>query len=772
MFKLSSNDINNKLEKLGSEDIGSSSSSFNNSNNNNNEDCVKKYTSPIKVIGVQGNSCIGFSPDDSRFAFVSGNGSIYIAKDMKNDSFEIENVLTGHSHSVDCLLFHPKEPILVSGGFDGIFIWDYLKGFIIKKVLTHKDIDSHDSKVEALAWLYNGTSLVTGSKDSTIKIWDFMEQGYPLLETITAHKAPVTCFSVNNESNILASAGRDSSVKVWDISTLRPEFRSKRSDDSSIKVAIQSTLEGHMGDVVSMYFSRDGSMLFSGARDNEIKVWSIKEQSEIRSIKQHKGDVTCLKLLGKDQSILMTSSIDGTVKSIRLGKIKSLIGNDVLQIEELTKEAQIIESQAISGNIHINSISDINDPNAGEYLDIGLGSGSGGDNGVGSDKDKVLFSFELHDGIGIGTMTFSNSLKLMATSADRSIRIWRLPTSNYSDKPILIHEFVGHRGPVNSVQILPNSNSILSGSTDYNVFLYNLNTMKREMVFNFEGSVYTMCVGSKNNQTVVFVGGNHYDIKGYLINQNDENNNNNNNNNNNQLPIVQFNGHSGKVQTIAINPDCTMLVSGGNDFDILVWQIKMPYVYRGGDEFNQLQKPINKQSFHKGHITGLSFSDNGKYLISSSTDHSIVLWTVNSNGKKINREITIENAHNSVVSAISFGHGQISSQFFYSGSWEGSIRVFDTSNLKKCSKSIHEFKAHNSRLSSLTVSSDGSILIASFSDGIIKTFSSVRPWSPIAIYSPNESTSCNALSSNFSFFVSGSDNGLIRCWPTGNEQIN
>lgn len=37
--------------------------------------------------------------------------------------------------------------------------------------------DAHEGQVECMAWLYNGSILLTGGKDSTIKVWD-VEQKY------------------------------------------------------------------------------------------------------------------------------------------------------------------------------------------------------------------------------------------------------------------------------------------------------------------------------------------------------------------------------------------------------------------------------------------------------------------------------------------------------------------------------------------------------------------------------------------------------------------
>ena len=105
-----------------------------------------------------------------------------------------------------------------------------------------------------------------------MKVWD-VSSNFKLMETIHGHKAPLLTFNFCKDKNLLASAGRDSTIKLWNVLSLQQNWRGKRNDDQSIRVQLFKNLDGHRGDVTSLLFNKKGSVLFSGARDNEIKVY-------------------------------------------------------------------------------------------------------------------------------------------------------------------------------------------------------------------------------------------------------------------------------------------------------------------------------------------------------------------------------------------------------------------------------------------------------------------------------------------------------------------
>ena len=44
-------------------------------------------------------------------------------------------------------------------------------------------------------------------------------------------------------------------------------------------------MDGHLGDVSTLATSSEGSLVFSGARDNTIRVWDVKSHKCIREVK-------------------------------------------------------------------------------------------------------------------------------------------------------------------------------------------------------------------------------------------------------------------------------------------------------------------------------------------------------------------------------------------------------------------------------------------------------------------------------------------------------
>lgn len=71
---------------------------------------------------------------------------------------------------------------------------------------------AHGSSVTCLRFTESGTTLVSGSFDKTIKMWDL--KGNCLI-TLLEHSRYINCIAIN--SMILASGSNDRSIMIWDL---------------------------------------------------------------------------------------------------------------------------------------------------------------------------------------------------------------------------------------------------------------------------------------------------------------------------------------------------------------------------------------------------------------------------------------------------------------------------------------------------------------------------------------------------------------------------
>ena len=78
-------------------------------------------------------------------------------------------------------------------------------------------LSGHTGWVGSLAFLPDGTSLVSGSEDSTIKLWDVQTGG--VIKTFHGHTDFVLSVSISADCTMIASGSRDKTIRLWNIQT-------------------------------------------------------------------------------------------------------------------------------------------------------------------------------------------------------------------------------------------------------------------------------------------------------------------------------------------------------------------------------------------------------------------------------------------------------------------------------------------------------------------------------------------------------------------------
>jgi len=159
--------------------------------------------------------------------------------------------------------------------------------------------DGHKESVNCLIFDNKARSLISGSNDGTIKVWNLL--GYATLsETYSGHTEPVTCVALNPEGNMLASGSLDGDVKLW---RHVPSFFKTFSNNACLKtLKIDSP-------ILSLTFTPTRDWLVTGSEDGTVKVWDYIIGICLNTLREHTDPVTCV-AFGRDGKILASASED------------------------------------------------------------------------------------------------------------------------------------------------------------------------------------------------------------------------------------------------------------------------------------------------------------------------------------------------------------------------------------------------------------------------------------------------------------------------------
>jgi len=116
--------------------------------------------------------------------------------------------LNGHTSSVYSVAFSHDGTCIVSGSFDSsVRVWDSSTGAELQQLNGHTD------RVNSVKFSHDGTCIVSGSSDKSLRVWDASTDAE--LQQLNSHTRNVNSTAFSNNDTWIISSSSEHSVNVW-----------------------------------------------------------------------------------------------------------------------------------------------------------------------------------------------------------------------------------------------------------------------------------------------------------------------------------------------------------------------------------------------------------------------------------------------------------------------------------------------------------------------------------------------------------------------------
>lgn len=220
-----------------------------------------------------------FSPDSQ---FLVCNGFDHLIYVYIIETGEFYTVLNGHTDVVSSILFSKDSKKLISAGFDGkIIIWDLYQKQIIKEInhappnpIPNEQVRNKDAIIIGMEYGFDESFVIVGFMNGNVGIYD--QNFQQNMNVFSAHQMPLLGISCSPKSELVATASQDNTLKVWSLRGIATR---------------KQTLIGHTNYVITSAFSLNDKFLFSGSKDESIKLWDISTGEIECTINAHQNTV-------------------------------------------------------------------------------------------------------------------------------------------------------------------------------------------------------------------------------------------------------------------------------------------------------------------------------------------------------------------------------------------------------------------------------------------------------------------------------------------------
>ncbi|KAG9312565.1 WD40-repeat-containing domain protein [Chiua virens] len=593
------------------------------------------------------------------------------------------HTLQGHTSRITCVAYSPDGSHIISGSADQtIRIWNATTG---QSVTT--PLQGHTDSITSVAYSSDGKYIVSGSEDKTIRIWE-ATTGQPLKKSFTGHTESITSVAYSPNGRHVVSGSGDNTIRVWDVITGQ---------------CVSGPFQGHTEWVRTVAYSPDGRCIASGSYDNMIRIWDASNgQCMAGPLQGHKGWVSSI-AYSPDGRHIASSSWDRTVR-----------------VWDTTT------GQSVAGPFHGHTwyVTTVAYSPDGRYIVSGSG-----DKTLrvwdATSGQCVAGPFQRHTDF-ISAVAYSpDGRHFVSGSFDMTVRIWTASAGQAMAGPSK-----GHTKSVTSVAYAPSGRHFVSASWDMSIQVWDVTT-GHCVTSSSQGHTHTItsityspdgrhiASGSWDGTIRVWDPTTGQSVMGPLQ------------------------GHTWYITCVAYSPDGKHIVSGSGDKTIRIWDSTSGQCVAGPSQG------------HTGWVNSVAYSPDGKHIVSGAADRTLLIWDA-----ATCQAITgpMEGQVHSVNSVAYAPDGK----HIASGSGGGTIRVWDATT-GQCVAG--PFKGHGDRVSSVAYSPNGKYIVSGSWDKTIRVWNATTGQTVIGPFQGHlEQVSSVAYSPDGAYIVSGSHDCSVKLW--------
>ncbi|CAE7126026.1 unnamed protein product [Rhizoctonia solani] len=219
---------------------------------------------------------VSYSPLGNLIASGSSDSTIRL---WDTNTGQQSGVSLNGDYSFFSVAFSPDAKLIASGS-SGLFtsptafavqLWD-----VQRRQAASNPFKGHTNNVLSVSFSYDGTRLVSGSLDKTIRVWD-VERGVTIVGPLERHTDAVRSTAFSPDGAQVVSCSDDRTIRLW---------------DARNGGFIGGPCEGHTGGVQSVSFSPHGKYVASGSADNTVRLWDIRTRRQVDQFQEHANLVT------------------------------------------------------------------------------------------------------------------------------------------------------------------------------------------------------------------------------------------------------------------------------------------------------------------------------------------------------------------------------------------------------------------------------------------------------------------------------------------------